>query len=221
MHIYIFLSGFALSVWLHNVCSLCSHDSGDFEDTGVPSGPKVRRWLYTASDRLLQLNVQLVFQGLSQKQFVNIVGAPRSVALILGIHQNLMKHPIITHRGALPGVRAHVAACVIVIYSPCVCLKCVTESHKTERTIKENSWSRFFGSLAGCLEDLGIYPQIDQTAFVVCKVSNCHSHDPSSQICKPITKSAHFQFYIYLLWDSTVTYSPLFCVITASHMTPK
>lgn len=118
-------------------------------------------------------------------------------------------------------MRAHGAACIIVIYSPCVCLKCVTESHKTESTIKESSWSRFFGSLAGCLEDLGIYPQIDQTAFVVCKVSNCHSHDPSSQICKPITKSAHFLFYIYLLWDSTVTYGPLFCVIMASLLAYK
>lgn len=131
-----------------------------------------------------------------------------------------MKHPIITHRGALPSMRAHIAACIIVIYSPCVCLKCVTESHRTESIIK-NSWSRFFGSLAGCLEDLGIYPQIDQTAFVVCKVSNCHSHDPSSQICKPITKSAHFLFYIDLLWDSTVTYSPLFCVIMASLLAYK
>lgn len=62
--------------------------------------------------------------------------APRSVAIILGVHQNLMKHPIITHRGALPSVRAHVAACIIVIYGPCVCLKCVTESHETESTIK-------------------------------------------------------------------------------------
>lgn len=179
------------------------------------SSPNVRRGLYTTSDRPLQLNVQLVFQGLSQKQSVNIVRAPRSVALILGIHQNLMKHPIITHRGALPSMRAHVAACIIVIYSPCVCLKCVTES-----TIK-NSWSHFFGGLAGCLEDLGIYPQIDQTAFVVCKVSNCHSHHPSSQICKPITRSAHFLFHIYLLWNSTVTYSPLFCVIMASLLAYK
>lgn len=133
-----------------------------------------------------------VFQGLVNKQLVNTFGAPRSTPPIPDVHQNLMKRPNIIARCAVLPMHSG-CACMYGHYNPHVCLKCVTESHRTNNE-KRNSCSPFFSSLAGCPEDLGIYPQTDQGAFVVCKATNCHGHDPSSQICKRITQGARFLF---------------------------
>lgn len=137
-----------------------------------------------------------VFQGLVNKQLVNTFGAPRSTPPIPDTHQNEIKHPNIIARCAVLPMHSGCECmymCVCVCYNPRVCLKCVTESHRTNNE-KRNSCSPFFSSLAGCPEDLSIYPQTDQGAFVVCKATNCRGHDPSSQICKRITQGARFLF---------------------------